>query len=186
MNLIRPPELPDLLLIEPAVHRDHRGFLTEAWQLQRYREAGIPGPFVLDVHSRSSPGVLRGLHFQHPHAQGKLVRVTRGSVVDVAVDVRTGSPTFGRWWSVELSEDNHRQLWIPPGFAHGFYALRAADVQYRCTAYYAPDSARAVAWNDPALGIDWPATDPVLSAIDAQAPALAELDRTGMLPEYAP
>lgn len=184
MKLFRPPELPDLLVIEPQVHEDRRGFLVEAWQQQRYQEAGIPYTFVLDVHSHSVPGVLRGLHFQHPESQGKIVRVTRGTVQDVAVDVRVGSPTFARWWSVELSEENRRQLWIPPGFAHGFLTRTAADVQYRCTAYYVQASARSIAWNDPRLGIDWTISTPILSDTDAAAPTLADLEREGLLPEY--
>jgi dTDP-4-dehydrorhamnose 3,5-epimerase len=184
VKILRPPELPDLVVIEPEVHRDERGFLLESWRLNRYQDAGIPGPFLQDVHSYSKEGVLRGLHYQHPDDQGKLVRVTRGRVYDVAVDVRIGSPTFGRWWGVELSEDNRRQLWIPPGFAHGFEALSAVDVQYRCTAYYAPAHARSVAWNDPTLGIDWPIASPLLSESDAAAPALAQLQRDGLLPEF--
>lgn len=185
MKRFRPPGLPDLLLLDPEVHHDHRGFLVETWQLERYREAGIPGPFVLDVHSHSAAGVLRGLHFQHPDPQGKIVRVSRGRVLDVAVDVRVGSPTFGRWWSVELDEHNRRQMWIPPGFAHGFLALSAADVQYRCTTYYVAAHARAIAWNDPRLAIEWPVASPIVSETDAHAPTLAELEREGLLPEYA-
>lgn len=184
MKAFRPPALPDLIVIDPDVHHDRRGFLIESWQLQRYRDAGIPGPFVQDVHSRSVAGVLRGLHFQHPDDQGKLVRVTRGSVWDVSVDVRVGSPTFARWWAVELSAQNHRQLWIPPGFAHGFLALDETDFQYRCTAYYSPGNARAIAWNDPQLSIEWPGSAPVLSDADARAPTLRELARDGLLPEY--
>lgn len=184
MKRFRPPELPDLLVLDPEVHHDHRGFLVETWQLERYREAGVPGPFVLDVHSHSAAGVLRGMHFQHPDPQGKIVRVSRGRVLDVAVDVRVGSPTFGRWWSVELDEDNRRQMWIPPGFAHGFVALSTADVQYRCTTYYVAAHARAIAWDDPDLAIDWPVASPVVSETDAHAPSLAELERDGLLPEY--
>jgi len=184
MKLYRPAGVPDLLLIEPNVHVDFRGFLIETWRRDHYRDVGVSGPFVQDVHSHSAPYVLRGLHFQHPEGQGKLLRVTRGLVFDVAVDVRVGSPTFGRWWSVELSEDNRLQLWIPPGFAHGFLALHAADVHYRCTAYYSPECARSIAWNDPALGIHWPISRPVLSEVDAGAPILAQLEREGLLPEY--
>lgn len=186
MKVIRPAALPDLAVIDPVVHEDSRGFLLESWHLERYRDAGIPGPFVLDVHSHSVRGALRGLHFQHPHAQGKIVRVTRGSVFDVAVDVRRGSPTFGRWWSVELSEHNRRQLWIPPGFAHGFLTLSdAADFQYRCTDYYARAASRVIAWDDPALAIEWPHRGPLLSDADAHAPSLAALEAEGLLPEYA-
>lgn len=177
-------DLPELLVIEPDVHEDHRGFLLESWRADRYRAIGVPDTFVQDVHSFSLPGVLRGLHYQHPDAQGKLVRVTRGRVLDVAADVREGSPTFGRWAAIELSEQTRRQLWIPPGFAHGFVALEAADVQYRCTAPYVAAHARAIAWNDTSLAIDWPVPDPVLSAIDAAAPSLDDVRRSGLLPPY--
>ena len=186
MNVFHPPELPDLAVLEPVVHHDPRGFLLETWHRTRYRDAGIPGPFVQDVHSQSKYGVLRGLHFQHPQSQGKIVRVTRGRVFDVAVDVRTGSPTFGRWWSLELSEDDRRQLWIPPGFAHGFLTLSdVADVEYRCTEYYSADAARSLAWNDPVIGVRWPISTPILSPADERAAPLAELERGGLLPEHS-
>lgn len=184
MKISRPSELPELIVIDPLVHGDHRGFLLESWHLQLYAEAGISDPFVQDVHSHSLPNVLRGMHFQHPWAQGKLVRVTRGAIIDVAVDVRIGSPTFSRHWSLELSGSNCRQLWIPPGFAHGFLTLSEADVQYRCTAYYAPDHQHSIAWNDPDIGFEWPSDAPVLSEGDAAAPTLRELERMGALPGY--
>src|SRR4051794_32401551 len=147
----------------------------ETYHLERFREAGIGAPFVQDNHSRSARGVLRGLHYQEPNPQGKLVRCTRGELFDVAVDIRIGSPTFGRWYGTELSESNRRQLWIPPGFAHGFCALTdAADLVYKCTAFYDAASDRVIRWNDPAIGIAWPVTTPLLSAKDAGAPRLQD------------
>ena len=178
--------MPDLVVIDPVVHHDSRGFLLETWHLERYREAGIPGPFVQDVHSHSHRGVLRGLHFQHPKAQGKIVHVPRGSVFDVTVDVRVGSPTFGRWWSLELSEENRRQLWIPPGFAHGFLTLSdAADVEYRCTNFFASEASRALAWDDPAVGVEWPIPTRAPSGADPQAPAPPTLSE-GRTPTLTP
>ena len=173
MKVIR-TELPEVLLIEPRVHGDPRGFFYESFQTARYAEAGIGAPFVQDNLSRSVRGTLRGLHFQEPRPQGKLVQVLRGSVFDVAVDVRRGSPRFGRWVGVELSETAPRQLWIPPGFAHGFCVLsESADFFYKCTEFYAPDAERSIAWDDPALGIRWPVDAPILSAKDRAAPTLA-------------
>lgn len=170
--------LPGVLIIEPKAFGDHRGFFLETFQVERYREAGITLPFVQDNHSRSQRGVLRGLHYQlPPHAQGKLVRVVAGAVFDVAVDMRRGSPTFGRWAGCELNAQNQRQLWIPPGFAHGFLVLSdSADFLYKTTDYYAPQAEAALRWNDPQLGIDWPlqGIEPVLSAKDAVAPTLAQ------------
>jgi dTDP-4-dehydrorhamnose 3,5-epimerase len=167
-------ELPGLLLIEPVIHGDARGLFFESFRADRYAEVGIAGPFVQDNVSRSVKGTLRGLHFQHPRPQGKLVQVLRGSVWDVAVDVRRGSPHFGRWFGVELNEDTHQQLWIPPGFAHGFCVLSdSADFFYKCTSLYAPECECAVRWDDPELGIPWPVGTPRLSAKDAQAPLLA-------------
>ena len=184
MTKFRPDELPDLLVIDPDVHHDARGFLLETWQRERYRDIGVP-ELLLDVHSHSTAGVLRGLHFQHPHAQGKIVRVTQGRVLDVAVDVRRGAPTFARWWSCELSGDNRRQLWIPPGFAHGFLVLSPeADVEYRCSEYYRAEASRYLRWDDPRIGVPWPTRSPVLSPADAQARTLAELAADGALPEY--
>ena len=177
-------ELPEVLLVEPRVFGDARGFFLETFQAERYAAAGIAGPFVQDNLSRSVKGTLRGLHFQQPRAQGKLVHVLRGAVWDVAVDVRRGSPRFGRWVAVELSEENRRQLWIPPGFAHGFCVLsESADFFYKCTDFYAPDCERAVRWNDPALGIRWPVESPLISAKDQAAPELATAPE---LPAYKP
>ncbi len=187
MNVLRPRELPDLAVIEPIVYDDPRGFLLETWHLLRYLDVGIPGSFVQDVHSHSRWNVLRGMHFQHPNPQGKLVRVPRGRVIDVAVDVRRGSPTFGRWWGLELSEDNRRQLWIPPGFAHGYLTMSGvADFEYRCTDYYSPESSHSLAWDDPVVDIDWPVADPILSEADSRALTLSELEKRGHLPEYEP
>jgi dTDP-4-dehydrorhamnose 3,5-epimerase len=178
-----PTELPEVLLIEPRVHGDSRGFFYESFQAPRYAEAGITGPFVQDNLSRSMRGTLRGLHFQEPGGQGKLVQVLRGTVWDVAVDVRRGSPRFGRWVAVELSEAAPRQLWIPPGFAHGFCVLsESADFFYKCTELYAPDCDRSVAWNDPAIGIPWPVGEPLLSTKDRAAPRLADAP---VLPTFA-
>jgi dTDP-4-dehydrorhamnose 3,5-epimerase len=175
-------ELPGILLIEPIVHGDSRGFFFETFQVERYAAAGISGPFVQDNASRSVKGTLRGLHFQEPRSQGKLVQVLRGSVWDVAVDVRKGSPHFGRWFGLELNEETHRQLWIPPGFAHGFCVLSdSADFFYKCTTLCAPEAERAVRWDDPALGIRWPVQAPRLSAKDAAAPRLADAP---VLPTY--
>lgn len=156
---VQPTALPEVLRIEPRVHTDERGFFYESFNQRAFQQAtGLDPNFVQDNHSRSVRGVLRGLHYQlPPHAQGKLVRVVRGTVFDVAVDIRRASPTFGRWVGEELSEDNHRQLWIPPGFAHGFLVLSdVADVLYKTTDYYAPDHARCMAWNDPDVDVAWP------------------------------
>ncbi|QYJ16108.1 dTDP-4-dehydrorhamnose 3,5-epimerase [Rubrobacter xylanophilus DSM 9941] len=169
-------ELPGVLLVEPDVFGDERGFFMESWSGRRYREAGLPECFVQDNLSFSRRGVLRGLHFQHPRGQGKLVSVLQGEVFDVAVDVRRGSPTFGRWVGVSLSEANKRQLYIPPGFAHGFVVLsEAALFFYKCTEYYAPECERTVLWNDPEIGIGWPVEEPVLSEKDQEAPTLREM-----------
>lgn len=177
-----PTELPEVILVEPEVHRDARGFLLESFQARRYAEGGIRERFVQDNHSRSARGTLRGLHAQLAPAQGKLVRVSRGEIFDVAVDLRRSSPRFGRWAGRRLSDENFRQLWIPPGFAHGFCVLsETADVEYKCTAFYAPEGEVAVAWDDPAIGIDWPLRDPVLSERDGAAPRLEALE--GRLPE---
>lgn len=162
-------ELPGCLILEPRVFRDERGFFLESWNAGAYRKALGEWTFVQDNHSRSRRGVLRGLHYQIVQPQGKLVRVVRGAAFDVAVDLRRSSPAFGRWTGVELSEDNIRQFWIPPGFAHGFLALsETVDFLYKTTDYYAPAHERCVAWNDPDIGIAWPAgVTPVLSAKDA-------------------
>ena len=167
--------LPGVVIVEPRVFGDDRGFFMETFHSKKYADAGIPGPFVQDNFSRSAKGILRGLHFQEPHGQGKLVQVLAGSVYDVAVDVRRGSPTFGRWTAVELSAENRRQLWVPPGFAHGFCVLsERADFFYKCTDFYSPTSERSIAWNDPALAIPWPLSAPLLSPKDAAAPCLKD------------
>ncbi len=178
-------ELPGVLIVEPTVHGDERGFFQETYHAERYAEAGIALPFVQDNHSRSGPGILRGLHYQLRHPQGKLVRVTQGAAFDVAVDIRTGSPTFGRWVGVTLSEENFRQLYVPPGFAHGFCALSArVDFLYKCTDYYRPDDERGVIWNDPDIGIVWPVVDGDyrLSDKDCRNPRLRDLNAD--LPRY--
>ena len=156
------------VIIEPKVYGDHRGFFLETYRDQPYRDqAKIELPFVQDNHSRSSRGVLRGLHFQKTKPQGKLVRVVRGEVFDVGVDLRKDSPTFGNWIGVWLSEDNHRQLWLPPGLAHGFVVTSdSADFEYKCTDYYDPSDEGCLIWNDPDIGIDWPSESPLLSDKD--------------------
>lgn len=177
---VTPTSLPDVLIIEPRVFGDARGFFFESWAESKFNAAvGHEVRFVQDNHSRSARGVLRGLHFQlPPHAQGKLVRVTSGAVFDVAVDMRRSSPMFGRWIGAELSAENHRQLWIPPGFAHGFLVLsESADFMYKTTDYYAPHAEGAVRWNDPAIGIKWPdlgGLAPLLAEKDQKAPLLAD------------
>jgi dTDP-4-dehydrorhamnose 3,5-epimerase len=167
--------LPGVLLLEPQRFGDDRGFFMETFHARRYAEAGISGTFVQDNFSRSAKGTVRGLHFQEPNAQGKLVQVLAGAVYDVAVDVRRGSPTFGRWVGVELSAENRRQLWVPPGFAHGFCVLsESADFFYKCTDFYSPSTERSIAWNDPELAIPWPVSAPLLSPKDAAAPRLKD------------
>jgi dTDP-4-dehydrorhamnose 3,5-epimerase len=174
-----PTAIPGVLIFEPQVFGDERGFLLVSFNARDFRDAtGSDIAFVQDNHSRSRRGVLRGLHYQIKQPQGKLVRVVTGRVFDVAVDVRRSSPTFGRWAGVELSADNHRLLWVPPGFAHGFLVLSdTADFLYKTTDYYAPEHERTVAWNDPAIGIDWPVEgEPVLSAKDRGGVALCEAE----------
>ncbi len=175
--LVHPTKLIDCVIIEPKVFGDHRGFFLETFSKQRYLEdAGITLEFVQDNHSRSARGVLRGLHFQKTKPQGKLVRVVRGAVFDVAVDMRPESNTFGQWISVELSEHNKKQLWVPPGFAHGFTALSDdTELEYKCTAYYDPEDEGSILWSDPELNIPWPIKDPTLSAKDADAALLKDL-----------
>lgn len=177
---VTPTAIPDVLILEPKVFGDPRGFFYESYSQQDFHKAtGLTVAFVQDNHSRSAKGVLRGLHFQlPPRAQGKLVRCVRGAVFDVAVDIRKSSPTFGQWVGVELNEDNHRQFWIPPGFAHGFVTLTdTADFLYKTTDYYAPSCDRGIAWNDPAIGIQWPGLGmvPLLSAKDGAAKQLREM-----------
>ena len=167
--------LPGLRVIELDCFGDARGFFMELFRARRYLDAGIDLPFVQDNFSRSVKDTLRGLHFQEPRPQGKLVQVLEGTVFDVAVDIRRGSPTFGRWFGLELSSENRQQLWIPPGFAHGFCVTSAsADFLYKCTEYYLPEADRVLAWNDPAIGIRWPTQTPLLSKKDAAAPRLSE------------
>jgi dTDP-4-dehydrorhamnose 3,5-epimerase len=170
--------LKDCVIIEPQVFGDARGFFMETFQAIRYREmVGIQYDFVQDNHSRSERGVLRGLHFQKTKPQGKLVRVVRGEVLDVAVDLRKDSPSFGQWESVILSEDNKRQFWVPPGFAHGFVVLSdVADFEYKCTDYYDPTDEGGIIWNDPTLNIDWQIHSPRLSEKDARLPQFKELE----------
>ena len=172
-------QLPGVSLIQPEIHEDARGFFTETYQSQRYREGGIDATFVQDNLSRSERGVLRGLHFQVEKPQGKLVSCPRGSVFDVAVDVDPSSSTFKQYVAVELNEENHLQMWIPPGYAHGFCVLsEVADFHYKCTEFYQPSLERGVFWNDPDIGIRWPVTSPTLSAKDGALPRLAELSHT--------
>lgn len=175
MNVIE-TALPGVLIIEPKVFGDHRGFFFETFQLERYTVLGIELPFVQDNRSRSQYGVLRGLHFQRNHPQGKLVSVVRGSVYDVAVDINPDSLTYGKFVAVELTDENHRQLWIPPGYAHGFCVLTdEADFYYKCTDYYRPEDEGGVFWNDPDIAIPWPIQDPLLSQKDQDNPRLVEL-----------
>lgn len=174
--------LPEVLLIEPRVFEDERGFFLETYNESRFAEHGIPERFVQDNHSRSARNVLRGLHFQEPNPQGKLLRVVRGAVFDVVVDIRKGSPTFGKWFGAELSEENRRMLWVPAGFAHGFWVLRDdTDVLYKCTTFYEQAAEQSILWNDPEIGITWPRGKPILSAKDAAAPSLS---KAPVLPAY--
>jgi dTDP-4-dehydrorhamnose 3,5-epimerase len=181
MNVIQ-TEVPDVIIIEPRLFGDQRGFFLETYQFLRYAEHGVSRPFIQDNLSRSARGVLRGLHLQNPLTQGKLVTALRGKVLDVAVDVRVGSPSFGRHVSVELSEENRRQLWVPRGFAHGFVVLsETADFFYKCDDLYSPEDELSIRWDDPAIGINWGVESPSLSAKDAGAPLLADVTN---LPVY--
>ena len=177
--------IPDLVIVEPQVHRDGRGFFVESFHAEKYREGGIDVTFVQDNHSHSSRGTLRGLHGQSPHAQGKLLRVIEGKIFDVAVDVRCGSPAYGRHVSAVLSSDNFRQIFVPPGLLHGFVVTSdVAQVEYRCTDFYHPEAEFSVAWDDPDLAIPWPIDAPILSKKDDNAPRLCEVqDR---LIDYVP
>jgi dTDP-4-dehydrorhamnose 3,5-epimerase len=171
-----PTDLPGVLILEPIVHRDDRGFFLETYHEQRFAAAGIAGPFVQDNHSRSQRGVLRGLHAQHRQPQGKLVRAVAGEIFDVAVDVRAGSRTFGRWTGVALDARTLRQLWIPPGFLHGFCVLsEAAEIEYKCTTLYDRADEIGVVWNDPDIDVEWPLDEPSLSQKDAALPRLSEV-----------
>ncbi|MEZ0329266.1 MAG: dTDP-4-dehydrorhamnose 3,5-epimerase [Dissulfuribacterales bacterium] len=179
MNFI-PTEIPDVVIVEPRVFADERGFFMETWHKEKFLKGGIDADFLQDNHSRSMQGILRGLHYQIERQQGKLVRVIFGEVYDVAVDIRRDSPTFGKWVGFYLSAENKRMLWIPPGFAHGFYVTsEAAEVVYKCTDFYAPEYERAIIWNDTRLGIDWPLVNgapPSLSAKDARAARFDEAE----------
>jgi dTDP-4-dehydrorhamnose 3,5-epimerase len=183
---VTPLDLPEVLLIEPDVFGDERGYFYESWNEARYAEAGIPGPFVQDNLSYSQHGVLRGLHFQHPHPQGKLVSVLAGEVFDVAVDIRAGSPRFGQWVGATLSVANKRQLYVPEGFAHGFCVTgEHALFAYKCTDFYHPETEGAIRWDDPGLGIEWPLAAPTVSDKDRAGLWLADLpaDRCPPYPE---
>ena len=176
--------LPEVLLIEPRVFGDARGYFFESWAAERYADAGVAGPFVQDNISRSARGILRGLHLQNPHGQGKLVSALEGEVFDVAVDVRVGSPRFGQWAGALLSDQNRRQLWVPPGFAHGFCVLSDEAVfHYKCTDSYHPECEMSVLWNDPDIRIDWPVAEPILNEKDRSALILADLPHD-RLPVY--
>ncbi len=178
MQFVPTQRIPDVVTIEPQVFRDHRGFFLEAWHDAKYRAAGLDVTFVQDNHSSSMRHALRGLHYQAVEPQGKLVRVVTGRIFDVAVDLRRSSATFGKWVGVELSAENFRMVWVPPGFAHGFLVQsERADVLYKCTTPYAPEHDRTLLWNDPAIGIDWPLPSgvaPLLSSKDERGAPLAE------------
>ena len=175
--------LPEVLLITPRVFGDDRGFFLETFSERDFTAAGITARFVQDNQSRSKRGVLRGLHYQLEQPQGKLVRVARGKIFDVAVDIRSGSPRFGKWFGVVLDDEKNQSLWIPPGFAHGFCVLSdEADVAYKATAFYAPSAERGILWNDPMLGIQWPIENPILSEKDLTYPPLSAV--SGDLPKY--
>lgn len=170
-----PTAIPDVLIFEPTIHGDHRGFFLETWRESSFEEIAPNYRFVQDNHSKSGKGILRGLHYQLTQPQGKLVRVIAGEIYDVAVDMRRASPTFGRWVGVTLSADNHHQLWVPPGFAHGFVVTsESAEMVYKCTDYYAPQDEHSLLWNDPDLGISWP-----LAEAGIEAPVLSAKDRDG-------
>jgi len=182
MNFL-PTALPGVIIVEPRVFRDDRGFFLETHHQKKFAEGGISVSFVQDNHSRSSQGTLRGLHLQRTKAQGKLVRAIAGEIYDVAVDVRRGSPTFAKWIGVVLSAENFKQIYVPPGFAHGFLVRsESAEVEYKCTDFYAPDDELTIIWNDTAIGIDWPSTSPLLSPKDARGRSLN--DALSLLPEY--
>jgi dTDP-4-dehydrorhamnose 3,5-epimerase len=183
MNIVE-SRIPGVVILEPKVFGDARGFFMETWREERYANIGINGTFVQDNLSFSSKGVLRGLHYQNPNSQGKLVSVIQGEVFDVAVDIRYGSPTFGQWVGVSLSGDNHRQMWIPPGFAHGFCVTsNTAYFMYKCTDIYTPEAENGIIWNDPDIGIEWPLQDVQLSEKDCLYPQLKEKAETN-LPQY--
>ena len=186
MNVVQ-TRLPGVVIIEPRIFRDDRGYFLETWSRATYGARGLPGDFAQDNLSRSAAGVLRGLHHQFPIAQGKLVSVVRGAVWDVAVDIRVGSPHFGRWVGETLSAENGRQLYVPPGFAHGFVVIgdEPAVFSYKCTEGYDPGGQCSVLWDDPDLAIEWPVASPILSPKDAQAPRLRDVPED-RLPRFAP
>jgi dTDP-4-dehydrorhamnose 3,5-epimerase len=172
---VRPSDIPDVLIVEPKVFADERGFFFESYRREHFRAAGIDCDFVQDNHARSVKNTLRGLHYQREPGQAKLIRVTRGTIVDVAADIRPGSATFGQWVAIELSAENFRMLFVPVGFAHGYAVLSdVAEVQYKCSHHYLPEQEASVAWNDPDIGVAWPLTDPILSERDQNAPSLRE------------
>lgn len=178
MEVVATP-LAGVMLIKPKVWGDSRGYFVETWQQERYAAAGIDASFVQDNHSMSTYGILRGLHFQKSRPQGKLVSVSLGSVFDVVVDIRPGSPTFGQWYGVELTQDNQWQLWVPPGMAHGFAVTsQVAHFHYKCTDYYCPEDEEGIRWNDPDLAVAWPVTQPLLSGKDNIAPSWREIQKT--------
>ena len=184
MNVVA-TALEGVMIIEPRVFSDARGLFFESYHADRYAAAGLPTRFVQDNHSSSAPGTLRGLHYQLHRAQGKLVRAVRGSIFDVAVDIRRGSPAFGRWVGVTLSADNKRQLYVPPGYAHGFCVPdEASEVEYKCTDFYTPEDEHGVVWNDPTIAIAWPVTNPLLSERDRAYQRLSS--DLPDLPEYGP
>ncbi|OQX05738.1 MAG: dTDP-4-dehydrorhamnose 3,5-epimerase [Thiothrix lacustris] len=178
---IIPTNIPDVLILEPQVFGDARGFFLETWNSKTFADAGLDLNFVQDNHSRSGQGILRGMHYQIQNPQGKLVRVTSGKVFDVAVDLRQSSPTFGQWAGAELSAENYRMLWVPPGFAHGFYVMsESADFLYKCTDFYAPAYDRSLRWDDPTVGIKWPLVNgaqPTISAKDEAGKNWQEADK---------
>ncbi|MHC4117846.1 MAG: dTDP-4-dehydrorhamnose 3,5-epimerase [Planctomycetota bacterium] len=182
MNVIE-TKLPGVLILEPVVFGDERGYFMETWSATRYADAGIPGPFVQDNVSFSRKGILRGLHFQYPQSQGKLVQILSGEVLDVAVDIRVGSPTFGQWVAEVLSGTDHRQMYVPPGFAHGYCVIsETALFSYKCTDFYNPQAEGGIIWNDPELGIDWPVDEPVLSPKDTGYRRLKDIPRDELPP----
>lgn len=183
MNIIK-TKLQTVLILEPKVFSDKRGYFLETWNSKRYEAAGIPGPFVQDNISSSQKGVLRGLHYQYPQSQGKLIQVLSGEVIDVAVDIRVGSPTYGQWINEILSETNHKQMYIPPGFAHGYCVIsEAAIFTYKCNEFYNPVTEHGIIWNDPELNIDWPVKEPILSAKDKNYPKLKDIS-PDTLPQF--
>ncbi len=176
--------LPEVLLIKPKIFKDSRGFFLESWNSARYEEIGLPKIFLQDNISYSEHGVLRGLHFQEPNAQGKLISVLKGDIFDVAVDIRLGSPRFGKWVGLTLTADTHHQIWIPPGFAHGFLVTSpTALVSYKSSAFYSPETEGTVLWNDPALNIIWPLSNPNLAEKDMKAPPLSQIPQS-KLPKF--